>query len=254
MASSALKLPGVDAKLVRAEEHLTTLEREILAYLGNGVARFPAYLDRQQHTVRVLFDLLVEPPLPLCVIAGDVVHNTRSALDHLWGALTRSTQGGFPVYRKQPDWEKAKAEALSGIPETAHAVIERLQPCSGTDEGYFVGLLNLLSNRDKHKLLNMTAAHAVNSRIALSCHNNPGRWVERDLSSFGRFQPQTYIEITELPDDLMYGKVDVQVKGQLAVAFKDAPLMGQNTRDTLRAILNIVKDDAIPSLRSFVHA
>src|SRR5262249_21430918 len=154
VANDAERLRGVDAKIVRANEHLVALEKQITAYLSPGVAKFPSDINRKDHTLRVYFELVTDPPLSLSVIVGDVVHNARSALDHLWAALTRDTKSSFPVSRKADDWKDSKAQLLCRVPNGAHAFIDGLQPCSGTDDGKLIGVLNTLSNRDKHKILN----------------------------------------------------------------------------------------------------
>lgn len=252
MPSSTVTLRGVDAKIIRAKEHLVDLENEIVTYLSAGVAKFTANVSRTNRTLRVGLDLITEPPLPLSIIAGDVIHNARSALDHLWGALTRSTQSSFAVYRDINRWNEVKAEALCRVAKGAHELIEGLQPCSRTDDGKLLGLLNTLSNRDKHRLLNLTTTHAKQSRLTFWNKENPGQRFETNIGLLGPFKPNTYIEITDLPDTFIDGGVDVQVKGVMAVAFKDAPLDGENARDLLGAILSALEDRIIPELRRFI--
>lgn len=252
MASSALKLKGVDAKIVRADEHLVTLEREITAYLSPGVAKFSANISRKNRTLRFDFELLAEPPLPLSVIVGDVVHNARSALDHLWAALIGSTKSSFPVERDLDTWNDAKAKVLCRVPKGAHAFVESLQPCSGTDDGKLIGFLNTLSNRDKHKILNLAATHAKQSRLTVWSKADPSQRFEKNIGLYGAFKPNTYIEFTDISNVLMQGGVDVKIDGVMVVTFKDAPFDGQNVRDVLGAILTAIKARVIPTLRPFV--
>lgn len=65
--------------------------------------------------------VLHPPPLRLGVIVGDLVHNVRSALDHLvWQLVlanaqqpTRATQ--FPVCSKREQWAWVRARSLAGV-------------------------------------------------------------------------------------------------------------------------------------------
>lgn len=250
MASSRTRLQGVDAKIVRAKIHIETLEQQIVAYLTPGVAKFPSKLDRQKRTCRVTFHLLVEPPLPLSIIAGDVVHNARSALDHLWGALTRSSDSRFPCYRETTKWDDAKADFLCRVPSAAHALVESLQPCSGTNDGHLLGLLNMLSNRDKHKVIYLTATKAIDSQIELrskSTHQTALFDIEVP------FYPNTHIDFVDLTDEFMEGGVDVNIKGFMVVAFKDAPIAGISVRDLLKDTIAAIEHRIIPTLRTFIQ-
>lgn len=241
---------GVDEKIVRAQVHLGTLESEILTYLERSIIEFPSHLKRNEHTVRVFFNVLIEPPIPLSIIVGDVVHNTRTSLDHLWGALTRSDKGGFPCEKDPVRWRDTKAESLRSLPKGAPAIIEGLQPCSGTDDGRLLGALNQLSNRDKHKTINLTAAESVNSQLVLlsNCKDQPSI----NIALPGSFHPNTYVEVTDLPEEIMEGGVRVKLNGRLVVAFKESPLAGESVRDVLKHMINAVRDRIVPALRPFV--
>jgi hypothetical protein len=252
VAPSTVRLEGVDAKIVRASEHLVALEDEIVAYLSPGVARFASNVNRKTRTLRFDFELVVEPPLPLSVIVGDVVHNARSALDHLWAALIRSTDKSFPIFHDIDEWNDAKPKALRRVPTGAHTLIDSLQPCSGTDDGKLIGFLNVLSNRDKHKILNLTAAYAKESRLAIWSKANPSHRFEQDIGRFGAFKPNTYIEFTDLPDSFIQGGVDVEIKGMMTVSLKEAPFEGRNTQNVLKDILTAIRDRILPQLRPFI--
>jgi hypothetical protein len=105
------------------------------------------------------------------VIIGEIVHDLRSALDHLaWNTVKLS--GGqpdrghaFPLRTTEPvegfgAWSTAPPHAgkdrhgkLFGASPEAIALIEAYQPYRGGRVGEVLGQLDLLWNRDKHQML-----------------------------------------------------------------------------------------------------
>src|SRR5262245_46142289 len=87
------QLAGVVEKIRKAEDHLHRLQYASLFYL-NGVdpnVHIRSELDANDRTRgRLRFKVLRQPPLKLAAIAGDVVHNLRSALDYFVEELVKS--------------------------------------------------------------------------------------------------------------------------------------------------------------------
>jgi len=84
-------------------------------------------------------------PDHVALIAGDVLHNLRSALDYLVYALIRangktpSTSAGFPIFDHEPVSQKEKNwfdEKIKDIPDTAQDVIRFLKPYKAGMTGY----------------------------------------------------------------------------------------------------------------------
>ena len=70
-------------------------------------------------------------------------------------------RSGFPVFRKEEDYELRGRAMIEGINSTAAELIRGLQPFGpnySTDPLY---VLNDLWNRDKHRLLNFSAAKTL---------------------------------------------------------------------------------------------
>ena len=69
------------AKIIRAEEHLTTIRSEIKSCLdqGNISSERDPQIDGLFHFVVICPD----PDLKLSIVIGECLHNLRSALDHI---------------------------------------------------------------------------------------------------------------------------------------------------------------------------
>src|SRR5262245_10313641 len=98
-------LAGVVEKLRNADDHLQRLEAATLLYLNSGSngAVVPQRDISNPTRGRMVFKVVRQPPLKLAAIAGDVVHNLRSALDYFVEELvkrerhTPGFQHQFPI-------------------------------------------------------------------------------------------------------------------------------------------------------------
>jgi hypothetical protein len=163
-----MSLEGCWAKVARARDHIGALEEFETAFLK----RRPNYVrfDKESEPPWVLLRAVIEPvPLVFSTIAGDVVHNLRSALDHLaWQiVLSEESQPGrhtfFPICAAEADFDSKvrdppeyRRSPLHGIDPAGEkwALIEGFQPYK-TDHPFRTSLyaLNSLWNRDKHRWL-----------------------------------------------------------------------------------------------------
>ena len=82
-------LEGVFAKLERAREHFESLERELRDYEEVSTTKLSLDIDEAARRARIMWHCDPAPPLRLAILAGDCVHNARSALDKLICALVR---------------------------------------------------------------------------------------------------------------------------------------------------------------------
>jgi hypothetical protein len=176
---------GCWAKLRRAEEHLVHLRERVQGFVdGNAYGVEPDY-DFYAGEVVVYGKALREPPIAEWgVIIGDIVHNLRSALDHLVWQLTlingrtppavipRGKAGrkwrdiAFPI-KLDPTptdasgnlipWSQTRPRELWGVGDNLAAHLESLQPFhSGQDPRNPLWVLNELWNIDKHRHVPLT--------------------------------------------------------------------------------------------------
>lgn len=162
-------LIGAWAKVERAREHGHSLVEIAEAF----IERRPNQLrfDKKSEPGWVRMFVVVEPvPIRVALIAGDVVHNLRSALDHLaWQLVTLEgqkapgTHTAFPIYTCKTEFEervrnpsKGRVSPLHGIDPAGYnwARIERAQPYHATVP-YIepLAVISELDNADKHRTL-----------------------------------------------------------------------------------------------------
>src|SRR5574341_846522 len=157
-------LEGPEAKLSRALEHLDTLSEEVAVFLGSKPYRavYKFDIDKRDHVWRL--QVHHSAPMRLGILAGDVIHNLRSSLDHLaWQLALKTTctpyrRTGFPIYREPgPGRQCFDPDGLAQIkdlPGEAKEIIESVQPYDHHLAWHFdLWVLHQLSNLDKHRLV-----------------------------------------------------------------------------------------------------
>ena len=171
--------------------YMDILEERVHSLVNDGLYRVANDPDKQTGEIVVYGDVLGQPPMhELSAIIGDVVHNLRSALDHLIWQLTveaghtpppnpipkrgpgsewRSI--GFPIYVNPypPDhlgnlipWATSKEpKSLWGIGPRLRADLQALQPFNyGQDAPRKpLAVLEELWNIDKHRHFHLALFH-----------------------------------------------------------------------------------------------
>ena len=162
----AIDLSGARAKLDRAKEHRDSLEAIIDPVLEGKANQIQLRAERDCQTSDYIFRVAATPDewrLRVGILIGDVIHNLRSALDHLfWQLYLRYI--GIP----KPGWEtqrvqfpiedrserlRKKRETFRKIPSSHWAIIEGAQPYKRRSRKRVLAILRNLSNRDKHQVL-----------------------------------------------------------------------------------------------------
>jgi hypothetical protein len=176
-------LDGVRVKLARAKRHLKEL-RTALAPMSDPSAfstvRNPAGVSASTIEYRVV-DLPVIDPM-VGAIVGDVVHNLRSALDHVAWQLVLLDGGQpndettFPLHETRSN-RKGNPRQLTIKPGIRDprimAAVEAMQPFSEANYGRdpatdALGIIRRLDNIDKHRLL-LPVVHTID-------HDMPAYW------------------------------------------------------------------------------
>ncbi len=159
---------GPRAKIERAKEHLADLKLEIGGFIAGDPYKFRVH-DDPDGTRHLILESRKPIPLRWSAIVGDIVHNSRSALDLLVtcsGRLETESDKEFPfrIFRKRTDFEKKAFEGFGNhCPRTIRFLkllkpYERLHDTKrpSADLGHHANtifLLKTLSNRDKHELI-----------------------------------------------------------------------------------------------------
>ena len=150
---------GVRDKFAQARRHLARLTDSVSDYLISNPLRIEQEEDNASGDLllRVRYRTL-PPDTEWSLMAGDVIHNARSALDHLAWALvvmdggkpTLRTQ--FPIAESEAKGRKAiNGDGLHGVGKETREMVRALQPWHGGDEKLW--RLHRLDIMDKHRLL-----------------------------------------------------------------------------------------------------
>lgn len=199
------------------------------------------------------------PPIRLSTIIGDVVTNSRAALDYIaWELCQRHFNVPFdlslPPHRNvstfpiDPRWlitsalqDRLNALQHFGIPADATNEIKAVQADQAGYES--VGWLHTLVNRDKHRMPLLTTGEFDNMTI-----------------TFGI--PAIYHDITTEPSTILVPcnreaanvtmQSDMQMKGEVAiyVTWKDVPVPAEPVERTLEQIIKTAAD-VIPRFDRF---
>jgi hypothetical protein len=126
-------------------------------------------IKRDSQTRKLIYYVTRVDPVPLEVaaIAGDVVHNLRTALDHVHqhlfmigtGTSVPSKDVAFYIDgHPNPNHYKTSAPAkLRGLRKDAIDALDRIEPHKG-GKGHYLWILNELNNIDKHRALVIVAS------------------------------------------------------------------------------------------------
>lgn len=172
---------GHQVKLERARTLLNELQREADAYIDaceNAIVHQPL---SDQRTHRYVAEG-IEPLPRLAALAGDIVHNTRTALDNLAWAIAKkhacaSDRLAFPIRQSAPE----DIDAL--MPGAPSAVLEALSAEQPYQSGGHVSpllVVHELNRIDKHRVLLPVAVAVRTAAWSVPADNSP---TDRHLSS-----------------------------------------------------------------------
>jgi len=172
MKNTSLRSPK--AKLERAKYLIKEADASLSTYTNSAHLS----LNRGPHPNASGDDhviiLRAEEDIPDMVvsIAGDAVHNIRSALDHLACCLAvknGKTMSGvsFPFDETQSAFEHSSIKKIQKLSVEAQNKIKSLKPYGGGDN--FLYSLSQLDNRDKHRALLLACLVHQNIQGYFSC-------------------------------------------------------------------------------------
>ena len=179
-------LDGCYAKLARAEFHLLELGVRVRDYLSSAPFRIVGEYDDTAHEYVMKAEQAADyPPVPaeLILIAGEVVHQLRSALDHLvWDLVVEQTgepppgtDDGFPIFSTADGYNRRAHQKVRGVSAAAADLIKVWQPYHLGDraEEELIWAVQALNNTDKHRLIPVTLIYAFVGAVNMTVDNNP---------------------------------------------------------------------------------
>ena len=222
------------AKLERAKEHAGALEDtfRMLAPEANrprvGIKFELATGEHVLYINRLSDD--VGPIIQKCsTIIGDVVHNLRSALDHLTFQLAvRNATGNlqdkrrvqFPIEDREATFErrcisKDRGGWIADLHPDDRTVIKGYQPFQRRREGEWLALLRDLSDADKHRLL---VSLAIPGNYIDSAHSVVGSIIDAAMKRRGSQAVPAQIPTIELGTELYRAIVPGLPVGEVEMA------------------------------------
>ena len=198
---------GISCKLRRANKQLESLDKCVKRFLEADPQPYRILPEDDPDTRERIYwlEIVVPPPLIWSVIAGEIIHDLRTALDHLAYALClahapgkdppRSTE--FPIFWDEDRFDNVKPGGgyfkIRGMSWEMQSAIRDFQPHQRGDAAKTQPLwvLQDMSNIDKHRHLNLavmgmpTAAFYVDPSVEFI---PTYRWSEGRLE-VGRMRP-----------------------------------------------------------------
>jgi hypothetical protein len=164
-------------KTKRAQHHLRDFEALIAPIKERRSYPAPKAIEPHDTSVAYVYRAQIpesdDPILP--IIAGDLLFNLRSALDHIFVALVpneqRTKSTAFPIFTDDieainpvtgknlhPKSAASWRRKTKGAPENAMAIVKRFQPYQFLQEGLdpqynSLAILGAFQNADKHRQL-----------------------------------------------------------------------------------------------------
>jgi hypothetical protein len=186
--SLRLDLSEPRAKLQRAEEHLTNLQAKLPLIRGREpLSLRVTEIDSSTGWCEVFghWNHIKEPALT--VIAGDYIHNLRSALDYLVTVLvdaseaTLVTRHQFPIFTSADDYTSkvgtsTEANAKGPLQGITHGLelIESVQPYKlNHPERHPLAHIQRFSNTDKHRQTLVLSERMEKPSLTVSFLNGP---------------------------------------------------------------------------------
>jgi hypothetical protein len=174
----------ISGKIERAKHHLHDLEIARDRFFNSDPYQINCENDLQTgHNIYRIFDIQT-PPAEIGLIAGDLIHNLRSALDHLAFQLvyangsTHSKQTSFPIWDSASEYYAQRARRLTGMAQAAIDAIDASEPYQG-GKGAGFWVLHYLDIADKHRALLTPVMNVTDARFTI-----PGYW-ERSYTGVG---------------------------------------------------------------------
>ena len=267
-------------KVERAEHHFKDLDAGIRSYEAKQPYRTVHKPDRGGDISRwqYVLEITEQPDPSLSLILGDVVHNLRTALDHVLVAMRPRRfrwNPGFPLndvdiwakdasgeFISRDDNRRASFErAVMGLEDPAVALIKELQPYWGANDGldsklHPLGILGKFDNADKHRELVLLSGGVANLVATTTARGIPltqaapvpegGGFVADGAVcvNFGWFNAPPLEE----------SEVNVEISGNPEIAVDIGVVNGIMPVRAVTNIIRTLREEILPALESHVPA
>jgi hypothetical protein len=224
--------------------------------------------NRGQYAFRVFLEPISRE---WTLMLGDFIYNTRASLDYLITALVRSTgkeehkSNQFPIYafneegwRGIDEWWETDPRGmirrqLKDTPSGTKAALKSLQPFYGVPRenplAHPLFMLNLMSNRDKHRRLNLLAQVAEFRFVDVL-----GQPLFEGIAAHGRIsearEGETYTVL--LSAEAREARKDMFLLPTYDVGLHEPPELIGNLIETLTGINQFIDRRVVPAVMSLL--
>ena len=256
-------LESANLKLIRAEKHIDTMRGIIMDFLSDEPSMVTKHPDGSDE-----FKFIERPPNDISILAGEAIHQIRSALDHLAFQLVKLNRTGIAL---PADWEERCAfplwiglpkktttfncfgRTLPGITKQAFTFIESVQPYNRGEINAWLTRIATLSNIDKHRYLTVIKGQADRTDKATVLFKG----METISTSIRRVEEGTKTESPYAFPDMQVLKMHVGGAFHPFVSFSDAALdpgvKAFPIQDLLQACLDQVNRIIVPAFDKFIN-
>ena len=165
----------IRAKLERAEKHISDVDAAIRLFFKSSPYLTITKQDQQTSDYISYVESVGDVPAKVSLIAGDAIHNIRSALDHLAWQLVLSTGNtpgpstSFPIFDSAVEYEARSERKVKGMRQAAIDAIGALKPYKTGNR--LLWQLHRLDIIDKHRMV-VTAGSALTASTIMPSVRN----------------------------------------------------------------------------------
>jgi hypothetical protein len=179
-----------EQRLEWAQGHLQRLRAAVTTYLRGVRLSEDDHIGAIGSSVTALWVTVdVEPPPQIGLIAGDAVHNLRSALDNVMWELAppavrarNPNRTAFPIKETAQAFASTRNGVLAGFGQTPVDEIGKLQPFLAHEDGglpagggQLLALLDTFWNDDKHRVP-MVGVTVAGGTVPTHFHGSTAYW------------------------------------------------------------------------------
>jgi hypothetical protein len=253
------RLALIQPKIDRVKQHIVDLN----IALGSFRDTNPYVIGTKQNpqTRQPIYYLasMNEVPPAIAAIAGDVLQNLRSALDHLayqlflvGGGKGPGTHIYFPIFDNATKYKAGRLGQVKGMAQAAIDAIDVIEPYKSghTDKSDILWRLHTLNRIDKHRLLITVAARFGAIGIAAPKQFREFMGVDIPLVML---EPASRLEPLKVGDELFIDAPDAEVdkdyKFAIEIAINESQVVERKSLvESLQHMADLV-DSLISSFR-----
>jgi hypothetical protein len=237
-------------------------------YISDIYAQGKAFFDSNPYTIEIKYDpktrqyvhyltSVRDVPNNIPVIAGEVLYNLRSALDHLAFQLVLANAGTptdktcFPIFDSAQKYKTLSPRKVKGMSHAAIKAIAGIKPYKGGNDTLW--RLHKLNNIDKHRLLVTVGAQFTALDLSPIFQRNMQNLTRDDPQFSGLtlapfwVRPSDRLFPLKVGAELFIGAPDSEVDKDLQFAFEIALsepqiVEGEPIIETLEGMANLTEN------------